>query len=68
MHLFALFQFKALFKELSHHVEDILAIHHLGVISKVAETCQRLACCQDKFVKVNMYFIGKNSSEFHVKS
>ncbi|CAH1780510.1 unnamed protein product, partial [Owenia fusiformis] len=44
-------QFEAMYKELSHHIEDILAANHMGVIVKIAETCVRLGTRQDKFYK-----------------
>ncbi|XP_025115842.1 nucleolar protein 9-like isoform X3 [Pomacea canaliculata] len=40
--------------ELSKHVEDVLAVGHLGVIISLADACRRNQHCQDDLVKVLM--------------
>ncbi|XP_021343892.1 nucleolar protein 9-like isoform X2 [Mizuhopecten yessoensis] len=43
--------FEEMFEELSILLEDLLALNHLGVVTRMAETCLRLGCRQEKLVK-----------------
>ena len=51
MHYFYL-QFESVFKKLSHHLEDMMALYHVGIIVTLADGCVRFKTKQDKFMKV----------------
>ncbi|XP_069112606.1 nucleolar protein 9-like isoform X2 [Argopecten irradians] len=46
--------FEEMFEELSVLIEDLLALNHLGVVTRMAETCLRLGCRQEKLVRCIM--------------
>ncbi|XP_033753878.1 nucleolar protein 9-like [Pecten maximus] len=46
--------FEEMFEELSILIEDLLALNHLGVVTRMAETCLRLGCRQEKLVRCIM--------------
>ncbi|XP_046550150.1 nucleolar protein 9-like isoform X2 [Haliotis rubra] len=46
--------FEEIFDELTKYVEDILAMHHVGLLSKLASGCERNRTRQDEFVRALM--------------
>ncbi|XP_060066198.1 nucleolar protein 9-like [Ylistrum balloti] len=46
--------FEEMFEEASVLIEDLLALNHLGVVTRMAETCLRLGCRQEKLVRCIM--------------
>ncbi|XP_067650762.1 nucleolar protein 9-like [Haliotis asinina] len=46
--------FEEIFDELMKYVEDILAMHHVGLLSKLASGCERNCTRQDGFVRALM--------------
>ncbi|VDI72963.1 nucleolar protein 9 [Mytilus galloprovincialis] len=43
--------FEEIFGELCGYLEDMLAVNHLGVVTRLAETCHRLGCNQEKLLR-----------------
>lgn len=48
-------QMESLFDELCKNMEDILAVGHLGLVTCLAETCQRLRLKQDELIVVRNF-------------
>ncbi|XP_052062783.1 nucleolar protein 9-like [Mytilus californianus] len=43
--------FEEIFGELCGYLEDMLAVNHLGVVTRLAEACHRLGCNQEKLLR-----------------
>lgn len=43
--------FEEIFGELCGYIEDMLAVNHLGVVTRLAEACHRLGCLQEKLLR-----------------
>lgn len=43
--------YEEIFGELCGFIEDMLAVNHLGVVTRLAEACHRLGCNQEKLLR-----------------